>query len=335
MKSTGQIETTSHRFVGANWIVMPLAMGVSALAAVMLGQDASWDLQNYHYYTGYAFLNKPLNYDFAPAQLQSFFNPLMHVFTYLMLAHLPSKTVAAVLGAIQGLNFYLVFLISQTLFCRWKSSNRFLISLGSAFAGFYGAANISELGTTFGDNLISILVLSGLLVIIRYLLRENEAPSPVVSLWIGGVIMGAAAGVKLTVLIYIPAVCLSVLPLLAKKHLRQLAAFVAALATGFVATYGVWGIHLYLQYRNPFFPYLNNIFHSPYYNWAGVFDGRFLPGTGSKRFFILSSFSEKTIGPVKSICAMRGWRSATLRWFCWLGWPSFLFSRIAAWFIGA
>jgi hypothetical protein len=277
MNRANGLETSAQLIIRNNWIVMLLAMTASSLTAVTLGQDVSWDLQNYHYYAGYAFLHKPLNYDFAPAQMQSFFNPLMHVVSYLLLAHLPSRMAAAVFGAIQGLNFYVIFLISLILFRRWQNPNRFLISLGSAFTGFYGAANISELGTTIGDNLASILVLSGLLIIIRYLPSEKSSRYHTAPLWIGGVILGAAAGIKLTFAIYAAAVFFSVLLLPLRKRFRQFAILGAALATGFIATYAIWGINLYLQYQNPFFPYLNNIFHSPFYDKAGAFDDRFLP----------------------------------------------------------
>jgi hypothetical protein len=100
--------------------VLVTALAASAIVAMSLGQDNSWDQKNYHYYAGYALLNKPLNYDFAPAQVQSFFNPLIHVPTYLMLRYLPGRATALILGAIQGLNFWLIYKISKKLFSRLR-----------------------------------------------------------------------------------------------------------------------------------------------------------------------------------------------------------------------
>lgn len=262
---------------GACLVVLPAALIASALAAIMLGQDTNWDLRNYHYYAGYAFLHKPANYDFAPAQLQSFFNPLVHVFTYMTLAHLPARTAAALFGAVQGINFFLIFLIGQTLFSGWERKRRLAISLAAAFTGFYGAGNLSELGTSFGDNLVSIPVLAGLFIILRYLLPDRTGRLPRIPLWFGGIILGAAAGLKLNSLIYVAAACLVLLPLLARKRFKEAGVFVAALSLGFLAIYGWWGMHLYLEYGNPLFPHLNTFFHSPYYSLETKFDDRFLP----------------------------------------------------------
>lgn len=281
---------------GSHWFLLLFAMAASAMAAVALGQDASWDLQNYHFYCGYALLDKPFNYDFAPAQLQSFFNPLLYVLPYLMLAHLPGRMAAAALGAFQGLNFYLLFLISQALFRRWRRPYRYLISLCNALTGFYGAVNISELGTTFGDNLVSVLTLIGLLVIIRLLMSEAfKTRTSMVSLWIAGLSLGAAAGLKLTMGVIAAASAVALTPLLLTRanRARSLTALYAAMATGFLAAYGIWGANLYLHYQNPFFPHFNSIFHSPYYGQASTFDDRFLPGNWRQTLFYPFFFAGK------------------------------------------
>ncbi len=74
-------EDTAEQPESLRWPVLLLSMAASSVIAVLLGQDASWDVKNYHFYSGYALLNKPPHFDFAPAQVQSFFNPLLHVFT--------------------------------------------------------------------------------------------------------------------------------------------------------------------------------------------------------------------------------------------------------------
>jgi hypothetical protein len=264
-----------------------LSMAVPAFLAISLGQDASWDVQNYHFYSGFAFLHKPFNYDFAPAQVQSFFNPLLHVLTYLLLSHLPSRLATAILGSIQGLNLYLMFRISQVLFRRWREPYRELLSLGNAVAGFYGAATIIELGTTFGDNLISVLVLTGLLLILRYLLSDSRQGF-VIPLFLAGLLLGVAFGLKLTVFIYVAAIALCSLLVFAgslRTRLRPIAALHGGLALGFVATYGIWGATLYREFRSPFFPYLNAVFRSPFYALHNLMDDRFYPRTWLQTLF--------------------------------------------------
>ena len=271
-------------------------MAISAWIAVSLGQDVSWDVLNYHFYSGYAFLHKPILYDFGAAQVQSFFNPLLHVLSYLVLEHLPSMVAAALLGAIQGLNFFLVFQISQALFRRWQQPYRELLSLGNAAAGFYGVINIMELGATFGDNMVSVLTLAGLLLVIRYLMSDRQAGyASALPLWVGGAAVGVAFALKLTVIVYTAALVVGmavVLPVLTRR-VGPLIAFYGGLAIGFLAAYGFWGIILYQEYRNPVYPYLNNIFLSPYYDLVNAMDGRFMPRNWQETLFYPFFFTRK------------------------------------------
>src|SRR4051812_35601818 len=67
-------------------LLMPLLFGFLSLA---LGQDDNWDLRNYHWYNPYALLNGRLQIDMAPAQWQSYFNPLIDVPYYLLTTRFP------------------------------------------------------------------------------------------------------------------------------------------------------------------------------------------------------------------------------------------------------
>ena len=283
---------------GAHWVVLVVAVAASAIMAVRLGQDVSWDFQNYHYYSGYAFLNKPLDYDFAPGQEQSFHNPLLHVPTWLMISRLPARAAAALLGALQGLNLYLVFLISWRLFRRWNRTPRFLISLGNAAAGFYGTIQIAELGTTFGDTLVSIPILAGLLIVLIWLQsREEGRRRACLLLFPAGLLAGVAFGLKATVIVYVAGllVCMTILMIRRRMRAKCLAVFCIGLAAGFVAAYGYWGVHLHREYRNPVYPYLNQIFRSPFYSLENTRDARFLPRTWQEGLFYPFYFAHRNV----------------------------------------
>ncbi len=270
------------------WIALFPPVLACAGFALALGQDTSWDVQNYHLYSGFAFLHKPLNFDFAPAQIQSFFNPLMHVPSYLVLAHLPSAAAAALLGAVQGLNFYLLFRIAQTLLWNWGPASRFWLSFCSAATGCYGAVFIAELGTTFGDSLISLLVLTGLLMLLgRFLPDGNSGTVSPYSLGIAGALFGVAFGLKLTTSIHAAAVALALFLFCpaSSRRLRAGLTFLAWMAVGFAAAYGLWGWSLYSEYGNPVFPYWNAVFRSPYYDLQNVTDARFFPRTWRQTLF--------------------------------------------------
>jgi hypothetical protein len=288
---------------GLRWLLVLAAMAISAVFALRLGQDASWDVLNYHYYSGFAFLHKPFHYDFAPAQVQTFFNPLLHVLSYLLLAHLPAVVTGGILGAIQGLNLYLIYAISEILFRRWPGPYRHILSVSCAAAGFYGTVTIIELGTTFDDNMASILILAGVLLLLRYLLIDRK-PNSLLPLFCAGAFIGVAFGLKLTTGIYAIAIALAFpigMAAMWRDRLRRTAVLYAGLALGFAAVYGVWGWQLYREYQNPFFPYLNNIFRSPFYDLENTMDPRFLPQTWQQVLFYPFYFAKKN----QLVCEMQ------------------------------
>src|SRR5258706_8592967 len=79
-------------------------IAVAGAASIGARQDANWDLKNYHYYNAYAFLNGRIAWDVAPAQLQSYHNPLLDLPFYWMANAWPSaRAVAFAMGAWTGI----------------------------------------------------------------------------------------------------------------------------------------------------------------------------------------------------------------------------------------
>ena len=59
------------------WLgIFVLCVAVAGAASLLIGKDVNWDLRNYHYYNAFAFLNGRFGWDLAPAQIQTYFNPL-------------------------------------------------------------------------------------------------------------------------------------------------------------------------------------------------------------------------------------------------------------------
>jgi hypothetical protein len=61
------------RFWPGALLLLWIAAGLRSIA---LGKDVNWDLKNYHWYNAWAVLNGRVGYDVAPAQLQTYHNPL-------------------------------------------------------------------------------------------------------------------------------------------------------------------------------------------------------------------------------------------------------------------
>ncbi|RJX28878.1 MAG: hypothetical protein C4531_11085 [Desulfurivibrio sp.] len=259
------------------WLIGPLYCGVLALC---IGQDANWDLRNYHLYNPYAFLHQRLDYDVAPAQVATYYNPLFYVPFYEAVRLLPPMLVGFLLGALQGLNFPLLLAIARHVMAG-EDSVPWWRGLLIALLGILGAGYISELGTMFGDNLTSLLILGGLLLLLINFPRLTAgrlsgALLPVIS---AGVMIGLAAGLKQPAAIFAVGWCVALLflPLPVGQRIGLAFFFGVGVLAGIAAGGGYWLHEMWSRYGNPLFPYFNHVFHSPMASSADYRDARFLP----------------------------------------------------------
>src|SRR5262249_18399516 len=134
--------------------------------ALFLGQDANWDLRNYHWYNAYALLNGRYALDLLPSQTPYFYNPVLDVPFYLLATHVPARIAGFALGFVQGLNFVLLFMLAYASLVIANPRHKVIVSALLAALGMLGGGGIALLGTTFYDNVTSLgLFLSALLVI--------------------------------------------------------------------------------------------------------------------------------------------------------------------------
>ena len=261
---------SARRAALALMIFVPLAWGA---LAVWLGQSTAWDLRNYHWYNAYAYLNGRMESggDFLPSQMQFFLNPWIDIPYYLLATHLPLRLATFILGAGQGLNFALLFLIAQaTLFLR--DPLRKTLACGAvALVGMTGAVGLSEAGTVFYDNITSLGILLSLLLLARQLAALDTGPwrqAAKIAL-AAGLPAGLVTGLKLAAAPWCLGIAVALVAL-ARKNPRPSRALAPAFffslgaAQGFALAYGHWAWHLYSLYHSPLFPYFNDIFRSPY-----------------------------------------------------------------------
>lgn len=252
----------------ADHALLALALLAGGTSSVLAGQDVSFDQLHYHYYLGWSLLAGRLDQDIAAAGIGTFLNPLIHALTYLGITHLPPRLFGFLLGAVHGLNVFLVYRIASRVLegVRWQ---RPLAAL-SAAAAFRGPGAVSLLGTTFGDNLVSIPALLAL----QLLLGVTGLPSRrrVVA---AGLLAGGAAGLKLTYGLFLAPLGLVVLLMsLRRGGWRPPLAFAGAAFVGVLLTGGYWGFQLWTRLGNPVFPLANNLFHSPYFDPSAFRDVR-------------------------------------------------------------
>lgn len=255
----------------------PLAFG---LLALWIGQDMNWDLRNYHYYNPHALLTWRYDLDVAPAQLQSFFNPLVDIPFYLIIRSLPAWFVGFSAGAIHGLNCSLVFLITWRLVEHPDPLRRGLIAIGSAVVGCSAPAFMGELGALVHDSTLSVLVLAAVALLLEAV-RAGEADARrrhrLVA--IAGLLMGAATGLKLTNAIFALGSALALLLTSSLKGQRVTALMVYGVTglVGGLLFLAPWMWFLWERFANPLFPFFNHLFASPAAAPSAFRDAQFLP----------------------------------------------------------
>lgn len=242
------------------------APALIGLLGVMLGQDVSWDLRNYHWYNAYAFVNGRYGFDLMPSQIQFFFNPLLDVPFYLLASHVPPKLAFFVLGCVQGLNFVLLFMLAHMMLDIPGAVRKVAACAALAGMGMLGGMGISEIGTVFNDNVTSLGILLSALLVVRGL------PLSPLRAGLCGLPAGLMAGLKLTVAPFSAGLCLALLflPVGARRNVALAFAFGCGALAGFLAAYGHWGLFLWRDFGSPMFPVFNAIFRSPYYSTGYV-----------------------------------------------------------------
>lgn len=256
---------------------VPILFG---LFSVYLGQDDNWDLRNYHLYNAYAFLNDRLLTDLAPAQMQTYFNPLIDLLYFKLTKILAPVFVGFLFGAVHGLNFVILLNIALLVIGNPGQSSAFMLSAALALIGCLGVGFISELGSTFGDNLTAILILSSVLIVLRVSLEPKPVSrKKLFFLILAGTLMGIGTGLKLTNVIYAIAANCSLIFILNTPRTKTLGVMLFGIGVliGLGLTNGYWLWLMWKTFGNPLFPQFNSFFRSPLAADVGVVDTKFLP----------------------------------------------------------
>jgi hypothetical protein len=256
-------------------VLVPLLFG---LLSVALGQDANWDLRNYHWYNPYALLHDRLAHDMAPGNWQSYFNPAIDLPYYLLNGVLPAPVAGFVMGFLHGLNFVLLLAIVRRMLpadAGWRTC------LLLALAGVCGSGFLSELGNTMGDDLTALFVLASIYLVLRnWADLQAWSARNVGLLLLAGAVAGLGAGLKLTNAPYALALCVAMLsvPRSWRTGVASAVTFGCGAAAGVLAASGWWWWRLWHTFGNPLFPQFNGIFKSPLARQGGALDDH-LPRT--------------------------------------------------------
>jgi hypothetical protein len=252
--------------VRLNVAIVVGAMAAGMLYALIMGEDVNWDWQNYHEYNAWAALRDRYDVDVVPAGFQTYFNPLVYFPVYYLRHFLPAPVAGLIMGALHGLNLVLIYALVRVASA---DGTRFWLIPAAILIAAVGPMTLSEIGTSFADILTALLVVAGVIAI----LSTEKAPPPYAIL--GGLLIGAAVGLKLTNVVYalgaVAAVLAAPRPALALVYLA-LGGAVGAAVTG-----GAWSLLLWREFGNPIFPLFNGVFNGRELQPLNILDLQFVP----------------------------------------------------------
>ncbi len=269
-----------HSALGRFRLVLLLICVSAGFLSVMLGPDNYWDLRYYHLYAPWAYLHDRYLYDIGPAQEQGFFNPTADFLLYGLISsplNDAPRMVAFIMGVVHGINAALIFAIACEVIRPTDPGVRWTLRMAAWLMGVSGAGFISLLGTSSNDLTSGLFVLGSLLAVLR--VADGASGRTV---WpgftAGGLLAGLALALKYTSAIFMPG--LGILAGLAALQRRTFAGFFVFGISAGLAFFALAGPHLltlWNTFNNPFFPFLNQIFQSPYFEPIALRDDRFLP----------------------------------------------------------
>lgn len=239
---------------------------VSGLYSLCRGQDFNWDLQNYHFYNPYAFLNNRLLFDIEPVGVHSYFSPILDIFSYLIIRNFNPILSAFTLGAASGLFAFAVYKIIRLIYTqdiklaalRLNNPQLYMASIIlSLLLAITGFANLTQIGTTMNENFVAIPVVWSYYYLLKY--QDSNTSN---FLFLSGLLIGVALGLKLTAIVFVLSLVISFILVNPRKVFHHNAVvFGLTIIAGFLLINGIWLVKMYQVFGNPFFPNLGSWFN--------------------------------------------------------------------------
>ena len=259
-------------------IGVPMALLFGGLVSLARGVDTNWDLRNYHFYNAWAWLQGRMSFDIAPAQVQSYYSPLLDVPFYALVVNgLPAFAITFLLGLPFGLAAWFFYRIARDAVHDLDVKREGPVLAAVGVVALTGAAGFSQIGSTMNEWATAALVMAALFVLVRA--RRAEEGHDIVAAALAGLLCGVAAGLKLTAALYVVALGITLLAGFRGRagYVRAALAFASCAAAGLAVAYGYWALLLWDRFGNPFFPYFNGVFRSEWWDPQSFFDAKFRP----------------------------------------------------------
>ncbi|HVF65278.1 MAG TPA: hypothetical protein VNE58_14900 [Casimicrobiaceae bacterium] len=258
--SPRQREKRTRRIAAA--AVLVIACAAAGFASIIAGQDANWDLRNYRLYNPWAWLTGRYGYDIAPAQLQTFHNPLIDVPFYAMVAaDWPPRVISFVLALPAGVAAFFLWKVAEATFAPLDGSSRRVAIVAALVVGLTGPNAVALLGLTMNEWIGTAFILAALWLLLR---DADDSSIRRRSVLVSGLCVGLACGLKLTAAPYALGMAAGLMcagPW--RVSFAEACVFSIAALAGIAVTGGPWMLLLASEYGNPVFPYFDRLFASP------------------------------------------------------------------------
>ncbi len=257
--------------------------------SAFLKNEFFWDFANYHYYNAWAFLNNRLNYDIVPSSFNTFLNPVIELPLYFYIKYFNDNItlIYALQGIWSGLLLFIFYKI-YLLFFDIKTIEQKIICILAVCLSITGFSTFHQIGSSTNEIPIAFFILWGLYLLLKMIKLPDT--QTLTKFFFAGLIMGIGLGLKQTVIIYCVAsgltliICYKYL----NKPFKSIFSFALGGLIGYLILNGYFMYKYWVLYNNPFFPFLNGFFHSPYFYDFNFRETRFLPQLNT--FFIRPFF---------------------------------------------
>lgn len=273
----------SGRTASSGWRTAGIALGYlvlfGALAIIrvhQIGKPITFDVQNYEYYAGFAEVHGFGSAIALPGQFQTYFDPQLNAVYYLLITHLAPRI------AVEAIAFGQSLSVSALAFLVWRLARGATTSrVTPVLAGLLGGAGalfspiyLGTTGQTGSDTLLALPIFAAVALLYRVLAAPHGDRRDFRTTVLAGLLLGVTGELKFTAAAYGAAIFVgfAVGVLLARSRsgwtyrrclllagTLGLTALVIA-----VALYLPEGLLLWRRYHDPFFPFFNGVFHSPY-----------------------------------------------------------------------
>src|SRR5437763_8628840 len=150
---TRRLDNLAAKVAESTASVLLLATILSIIRSLQLGQDANWDLRNYHFYNAFALFHHRLGVDLAPAMSQSYFNPILDLPFYgLVAAGFSPRWIAAFMALPHALAITFASKIAWEVLKSFPLDHRGTWWLLACLVNASGAAGMPLVGATMNDS---------------------------------------------------------------------------------------------------------------------------------------------------------------------------------------